>query len=107
MTQGIIFSSSFSVFIIGPFLVLRVDFFLLVEALLVLLLGVLLCLFCLQESAVEGPSIIANKVYILFSHCLLVAQQFLQDLALVYQFEWNRIFFVEFLVRLNEMEKHF
>lgn len=106
MTLWIICLSSFSLFIIGPFLVLGVDFLLLLEAFLVLLLRVLLSLFWLQESAVEGPSVIANKVYILFCHCFLIAEQFLQKLAPVHQLEWDCVFFVEFLVGLHEVVQH-
>jgi hypothetical protein len=73
------YKSNLSLFI-GAFFVLGVDLLLLLEALLVLLLGVLLGLLRLQQPAVERAPVETDDVDVFVSDRLLVGQQLLQDL---------------------------
>lgn len=64
-----------SFFIRRTLFVARIDFFLLVEAFLIFLLGVLLGLLRLQQLVVQGAPVVADIPYVLVRHCLLVGQQ--------------------------------
>lgn len=92
--------------LIGPLLILRIDLLLLIKALLVLLLGVLLGLIRLEQSAIKRPSIQANKIDILISHRFLIGQHLLQDLTLIDQLQRHCLFFIEFSIGFYKVVKH-
>ena len=92
--------------LIGPLLILRIDLLLLIKTLLVLLLCVLLCLLRLEQSAIERPSIQANKINILISHRFLISQHLLQDLTLIDQLQRHCLFLIEFSIRFYKVVKH-
>ena len=90
----------------GPHLVPGVDFFLLLEVLLVLAVGVLFGLAHFEQLAVEGSSPITNHFGVLLDHALLVAEQLLQHLLFVYQFQRDLILILKGPARLHEVEEH-
>lgn len=63
-----------SFFLNRSFLIFRIDLFLFIEALLMLLLSILFCLFSFKELAIKRSSIVADIVYIFISDRFLVAQ---------------------------------
>jgi len=71
------------VLIVGPFLVFRVDFLLLVKTFFVLLLCVLFRLLGAHESIVKSASIIADLLHVALCDYFLAAEQLLQKLLFV------------------------